>query len=231
MADWLDVLKGDKSIDEFQSLLSESAAQLDALLKSEPQTEQRVLGILGRHIAGTVGPESWDAMLKGLKYPLGDELTYMLAWLVDNADETAEKMTNLREYASPAVMSFFGVILGVHGEDLQRAHDAWNQLPGDWSSISREIFLDQISQTHRIVVRVKKFSGDEISVEGPPSSIVTLTTSLLITLRLIGQPNALPEGQVETLLDAAVRLIAFLGKKDRLIEILDAQEQESEASG
>lgn len=224
MSDWLDVLQVKKSVDELPSLLPDTAAQFDAFLKAEPLTEQRVLAILQRHIGGPKRADTWDTMLTGLKYCLGDDVTYMLAWLIQDG-QTAEKFAQLGEHASPAVMSFFRTIFGVYGGDMQLAYEGWNELPNNWNAIAREVLYDQLSRIHRLVIRITKYNGEEIFVEGPPNSIVGLTCGMLTTLRFVGQPDVFRDTAVENLLDEAAQLITFFGKKDRMIELLQAQEQ------
>jgi hypothetical protein len=87
-------------------------------------------------------------------------------------------------------MGFVRTILGLYGPDLQNGIALWNEHPDDWRTLYRDVYYDQISERHLVRIRIEKYNGEEITIEGSPDSILNLTSYIVFTLRLVGTPLA-----------------------------------------
>ena len=220
MSDWLNVLKGEFPNDALEALISDTVRSVDALLTTEPKTEDRVGAILGRHLAETVTPTTWDSAIAGLRHYLGDELAYFIAWSLTQDQGQADNLARVQKHASPAVSLFLQALLGIHGPAFDRAFTAWKELPNDWESIARDIVLDQTSGAYRINVRIRKYNQEEVSLEVPPVSLLNLTRSLLDILRSIKELDALSTEQVDGFLIDACAFGASRGRAEMMTSTL-----------
>jgi hypothetical protein len=62
-------------------------------------------------------------------------------------------------------------------------------LPDDWSVINREISYDLIGERLLVRVRIDKYNGEQVTIEGQASSILELAANLLRTCRMVGRPE------------------------------------------
>jgi hypothetical protein len=208
--EWLKLLKGEVSAKQKEKMLSQGVAHLDDFLKSDLQTQQRVVDILSRRLSGEIDADTWDVMHASLSQYFTEDLAYLLYWVVGVEDPTASRMQEVEKFASPAVMAFLRAVVGIFGVDLSNAFALWNQLPDNWRSMSRYIYLDLLSQQHHLTVRIKKYNGEQMAIEGPPDSILDLAEALIYTARLVGTREAFSTERIEAFLDESRQLTELL---------------------
>lgn len=208
--EWLKLLKGEVSAKQKEKMLSQGVAHLDDFLKSDLQTQQRVVDILSRRLSGEIDVDTWNVMHASLSQYFTEDLAYLLYWVVGVEDPTASRMQEVEKFASPAVMAFLRAVVGIFGVDLSNAFTLWKQLPDNWRSMSRYIYLDLLSQQHRLTVRIKKYNGEQMAIEGPPDSILDLAEALIYTARLVGTREAFSTERIEAFLDESRQLTELL---------------------
>lgn len=215
--EWLKLLKGEVSAKQKEKMLSQGVAHLDDFLKSDLQTQQRVVDILSRRLSGEIDADTWNVMHASLSQYFTEDLAYLLYWVVGVEDPTASRMQEVEKYASPAVMAFLRAVVGIFGVDLSNAFVLWNQLPDNWRSVDRYIHLDLLSQQHHLTVFIKKYNGEQMAIEGPPDSILDLAEALIYTARLVGTREAFSTERIE----------AFLDESRQLTQLLTAEKEEA----
>jgi hypothetical protein len=213
--EWLKLLRGEISAKKKVKMLSEGIEHLDGFLKSDPHTQQRVVDILSRRLSGEINADTWDVMHASLKQYFTEDLAYLLYWVVGVEDPTASRMQEVEKSASPAVMAFLRAVVGIFGVDLSNAFTLWNQLPDNWRTVGQKIYYDLINEQHHFIVRIEKYSGEEMVIEGPADSILNLAGVLTHTVSLVGTRDAFsPESIEEFLADSRSLTELLTGEKE-----------------
>ncbi|RMF29184.1 MAG: hypothetical protein D6759_14405 [Chloroflexi bacterium] len=202
------MLTGEIPEEEASALLTQAATELQTLLETRPQVEQHVLDILGKRLDGTVDAETWQVLDASLANYLGRNPAYLIAWIVQ--PDRDGRLERLAEYASPQVLAFMRLILGLYGPEMENALVLWNQVPDDWRTFYREVYYDEIGQQYRLKLHIEKYNGEAVFIEGNPDSILSLTSYLVLTLRLVGTPEAFSEHTVNLFLDETNRFVKLL---------------------
>jgi hypothetical protein len=202
--------------DEEQQQFISGLADLTKTLAGDPNEEQVILDAIARTV--TNGPESntLDEGADRLRSLVGPNATVLIVWVF--SVDTDDRLAWVEEHGDPSAVRFLRRLGGLYGPELRRSYGVWNELPDSWSNIFREVFFDLVTQQHRIRVRIRKYSGEEVVFEGPPDSILDLTNHMLTTL------NYLPSGDVfarESLAES------FTGLATELIEKLKGLPEEA----
>lgn len=192
---WLSLLTEQLPAEERADLLSLGAADLQEFLESRPEAVEDVLEILARRLDGEIDSQTWVLVDTALSSYLGRDLAYLMAWALQ-PDEQMERLHELEQVASPEVMAFLGTILGFYGPELERAFLCWNEIPDDWRVLYRDVYYDQLNQRPHIRLRIHKYNGEIVTIEGHGDSILALASSLVLTLRLAAIPDAFSQGRL-----------------------------------
>ncbi len=192
---WISLLTGQLPDEEQVRLLSEGVAELEAFLESRPEATEDVLEILARRLDGKIDHQTWATVDAALSSYLGRELAYLIAW-VAQPEEQMERLRELSGYAAPEAMAFLGTVLGLYGPELERAYLCWNEIPDDWRVLYRDVYYDMLNQRPHIRLRIQKYNGETVTFEGHSDSILALASSLILTLRLAGIPDAFSQGRL-----------------------------------
>ncbi len=216
---WIDFLTGRISAAAGEPLLVQAVEELDARLDAQPQLTEHILEIIATRLGDQIDEETWTALDASLTNCLGRNLAYLMIWLVQT--EQGERLDELEKHASPQAMAFLRTVLGLYGDELARALGAWNELPHNWRTISREVYYDQITQLYRMQVRIEKYNGEQLFLEGPADSILTLTSYFLLTARLAGTPDAFSQEVIDLFLEQA-REFLWLLPQEQIAEFVNA---------
>ncbi len=215
MDDWGSLLMGQISAEEADRLLAQSAEDLHAFLEARPQAVQHVLDILSKRLGGEINAETWQVLDTSLANYLGRDLAYLVTWVAQS--DQGNRIQELEKHASSQVMAFLRTILGLYGLELENAFAVWNEIPDNWRTFYREVYYDQLSERHHLKLRIEKYNGEEAAIEGPPDSILTLTTYMILTLRLVGTPDAFSQDRIDLFLDEAHQLIQLLRPEEEAV--------------
>ena len=119
--------------------------------------------------------------------------------------------TGILESVAPERVTFFvRRIAAAHRPELRAAFALWNEVPEDWRSINREIYLDHLNQRYLVRHRIFKVNGDEILIEGNANSVLDLARSLIVSIKLVGNRDAFGEREIANFLGEADAVIALL---------------------
>jgi hypothetical protein len=213
--DW-DPIWTQEADDEYvRTVLKSSAAEIESFLVSDDQTEEETLALLGRRLSGPIDIATYDVVLDALRALLGQDGANLVHWYtVGNGAATGL----LEEVASPRVAFFVRRIAAAHLPEFRSAFALWKEVPEDWRTIHRDVYLDYINQRYVVRHRIVKINGEEIVVEGNANSVLDLTRSLLTSITIIAAREAFGEREIE----------AFLNEVDKVLGIL---RPEGEPSG
>lgn len=193
---WVKMLTGEISGKKAEPLLTRGVAKLQAFLETHPQAQQRVVDILRRRLNGEINAGTWQVMNDSLSQYFSQELAYLLYWVVNVEDPSANRMVEVEQYVSSKVMAFLQTVVGIYGPDLSEAYAHWNQLRDSWRTIYRDVYYDQLNERYHIRVRIEKYNGEEVVFEGNPDSILTLASYLVRTAYMVGTGEAFSPGSV-----------------------------------
>lgn len=212
---WVKLLTGEITDEnEKQSLLGQGVEALDTFLKTDPQAEQRVVEILGRRLSGDFNADTFEVMHSSLRQYFGEDLAYMLYWVVAVEDPEQNRMPEVEKLASSEVMAFLRTVVGIYGPDLTNAYTLWNKLPNNWRTVQREVFYDLLNERPHLIVRIKKYSGEQTVIEGPPDSILDLASYLVYTARLCGTREAFSQESIERFVEMTQELAKLLSVEE-----------------
>lgn len=190
---WLAVLRDEASDSDREKVLADTSAELDQFLTSRPTARQDVLEILSRRLEGEIDDTTWDSMEDSLVAYLGAGPTLLLRWtvLTDLGDHS--RLAEFERHASPQAAAFVRGIVSAYGPELRNAFSAWMQMADDWKTFFRDVYLDTILQTFYIRVRLGKYSGEEVRLDGTPDSFLNLASNIVSTLQFVGTAEAFSE--------------------------------------
>ncbi len=213
--EWLRLLRGQVSAKRTKEMLSEGLANLDAFIESDPHTEQRVVDILSRRLSGQITSNTWDVMHASLSQYFTEDLAYLLYWVVIVEDPTVSKLKEVEQYATQPVMAFLRAVVGIFCADLTRAFNMWSRVADDWNTIHREVYFDMIKQRHHVKIRLEKYNGKEVFLEGPANFVLNLANALIYTARLIGTAQAFSKDSIDGFLHESKELTTLLTAKKK----------------
>jgi hypothetical protein len=216
--EWVRLLNGDSEVSE-EKLLSQTAKDLQGLLKAQPQLEEDVLEIVAQRLDGDMDAQTWRLLGISLANYLGVDAVYLIIWLLQS-EELPNRLLDLERHAPRQTTAFLRRLLGYYGVELQRAYTRGDELPDNWYQFTREVYYDKLAGTHHIEVRILKYSGEEIFIEGPADSILVLTTNLLLTAGLAGSSDAFRQDVIDGFLDEVGEFLRIL-PAEQLSEFLD----------
>ncbi|MDR7521519.1 MAG: hypothetical protein QN168_03545 [Armatimonadota bacterium] len=195
MADWSSLLAG--QVSDPGPLIAEAAGVLDAFLQARPQADSEVLAVIGRRLGTGVGVKTLGEVHTALSSYLGQDPAYLVAW-VTRTDQV-NRIAQVEATASPRVAAFLRAILGMYGAELAQAYTRWNELPDDWSLITREIRYDLLNERLLVKVLIDKYNGEQVVIEGPANSILELTVNMLRTCNMVGRTDAFAQRTADML--------------------------------
>jgi len=200
--------------DEERGRLLEAAAhELHTFLEEHPQATAHFLEILGRRLGNGVTVDTWGVLGSSVSAYLGRDPGDLIAWVVQS--DQINKLQLVEEHASPKVVAFLRTIVGLYGVELETAFALSGELPHNWRTIFREVYYDKILGRYRLQVRIEKMNGESTILEGPPDSLLSLTSYLILTLNLLGDADAFSEDNKQLFLEQAEELIQTLRPKRR----------------
>jgi hypothetical protein len=184
---------------EMQDLLQASVDELEALLTRDANAEGRLLELLGRRLSDPIDTETLTAVRSSLIYYLGENGGPLLIWI--SSTEQAGRLANISAMASPEVISLIRAVLGLYGQELEKAYALWNEIPDNWKTIYRHVYFDKINGNYLLRIRVEKYNGEMATIEGNADQLMDLTRHFILALRLVGVPDAFSQDRVSEFLE------------------------------
>jgi hypothetical protein len=213
---WSSLIGGTASVDEKVQLLSAAGKELAARVEASPEAVNVVLSILERRLEGKVDENTWDVLDRALNTYLGTGPSLLLTWLVLAEPGDTSRLEDFEEFASPEVMSLVRTVVGTYDVELRDAFDMWRQPPDDWKSFWRDVYQDQLTNTPLIRIRLQKYNGQYLMLEGPPNSFLSLARNIVLTLQLVATPEVFAEDLKDTFEEAVTRLQRLMASDNDL---------------
>ena len=208
MADWASVLTGEASAEDAQALIAKAVADLDAFLKADPRRESNIFRLFDRNVVDRPTPRSWQILWDSVVRYLGKDVGNFVIWAV--APQQTERVADIERRGSSPGASLIRALVSIYGVALERTFDVWNRSLEDWETVTRDLFFDQFAQKHVIRIGIIKYDGGKLSIEGNPDSILTLTSGIIATLRLVGTADAFSSNLVESFFEQVTEFQAIV---------------------
>jgi hypothetical protein len=205
--DWDLIWAGQADDELIRTVVARSSEQIESFLVSDSETEEETLALLGRRLAGPIDTATYDLVLEAMRALLGEEGANLVHWYTV-ADGSSSGI--LEEVAPERVAYFVRRIAAAHRPEFRSAFALWKEVPNDWRSLHREIYVDYLNSRYVVQHRILKVSGEEILIEGNANSVLDLTRSLIVSLNLIGNRDAFGEREIANFLGEADNVIAML---------------------
>lgn len=210
---WLAALKGEIAGEAIEPLMVQTAAALDTFINTNPSALHYLLDILKRRLGDKIDGQTWPKVDASLEHYLGRDLAYFLLWMVQ--DENGDRVQLLERHGTPRVINFMRTVLGLYRQELYRAFMVWNEIPDDWSMLHREVKYDLITQRYSLQIRLEKYNGTEVVIEGSPDSMLNLTKGLIIALRAVDNPAAFGPDNVQSFMEECQGLIKMFTEPEK----------------
>jgi hypothetical protein len=187
---WSQLLDGALDDDGRQELLTVAAADLNRAVADREGDCRGLLDAVGAVADQPVTDQLWEDVNRGFELALGANPARMINWLVLDA-AFAPRLATVRPLLDPAAAAFLTDLLVRLGDRLERASYLFvTRSEHDWRLINREISVDR--STGRVTVRLKisKYNGELVVIEGRPDSILTLADAVLTAVNAVGDRSA-----------------------------------------
>jgi hypothetical protein len=171
-------------------LLAVAAAELNQVVADRDGDCRGLLDAIGAVADQPVTDQLWEDVNRGFELALGANPARLVNWLVLDAT-FAPRLALVRPLLEAAAAAFLTDLLVRHGDRLERASYLFvTRSEHDWRLINREISVDR--STGRVTVRLKisKYNGELIVIEGRPDSILTLADAVLTAVNAVADRGA-----------------------------------------
>lgn len=209
---WDSLLSGQSPDAGQETTLSEAASDLHDLLEARPQALDQLVKILSRRLDRQVDSDTFQHLRVSLTSHLGEDPANLLVW-VSQVEAPGNRLEQLEKVASPEVMAFLRMITALYGPELEAAYSLWNEPPETWRFVYRDVFYDKINQRHYFRLRIEKFNGESLAIEGDADSILGLTSSFIDALNLVDPADSFNTDRVRDFVDIAGGLLKRLNSR------------------
>lgn len=142
-----------------------------------------------RRLAGGIDASTWYALDNSLHDFLGPDLAYLLAWVFSDENPTP-RVSVLDGVVDASGIEFLRAICGMFGDEFSRALLVGTGAADDWRRLVQEVSLDQLGNRYNLRLRIQKFNGEWLFLDGPPNSFLNLTRNLMSMILAVGQKEA-----------------------------------------
>jgi hypothetical protein len=194
-------------------LMLESVDEIEARLTEDERAGDEMLAQIGRRLEQPLDPDTYQRVWDVWKGTFGENGAYLIHWYF-LVREQPEQREHVERQLSPRVASLLRRMLVAYGPELDGAFQIWQEIADAWKGLNREVFFDVIRQRYQIKVAIEKLNGERATFEGTADSMLSLTKSMLITLRWVQSADAFTQSQIDSFLAEAEPLIAMLKREE-----------------
>lgn len=203
----LRALTGRVSGQQLDELLEAAVVDLEQRLTAETGTQQVIMDLLARRMAGPRDAATWQAVRDGLSYGVDENVAIIFTWL---AGDLSSRLRMFLDRARPNGAQLLRMAFGLYGPDLEAAYSQWNEDPDDWTQITHEVLFNINDSQYRFKIRLRKFNGEQLVFETRPTGFLQLVTILCETLRRVDGPSAFGADWLERFREELKNLDAFV---------------------
>jgi hypothetical protein len=174
-----------------QELLSVAANELNRVVVQRGGDCRGLLDAIGSIVdQGPVTEQIWEDANRGFELALGANSARLINWLVVDSIY-APRLAAVRPLLEPAAVAFLTDLLVRFGDRLERASYLFvTRSEHDWRLINREISVDRSTGRITVRLRITKYNGEILVIEGRPDSILTLADAVLTAVNAVGDRTA-----------------------------------------
>jgi GGDEF domain-containing protein len=207
---WQKMLNDELTEEEGANLIKETVSELDNVLQDSLTARDTAIRIIGDQLAAPLRNTSWDNLIASLGAFLHPGPAYMLSWVAYSDWEL--RLDRVLASASARVALFIREIIGIFGQDIQRAFDLRTQSPDDWRGLTINVSENVIGGNYTVSIEIQKLSGDITTIEGPPDSILNLTRFLIQALATVNDSAQFTADRIDSFREQVRELDALLPK-------------------
>jgi hypothetical protein len=189
------------------AFITNGAERIQHYLASCPDGGAQLAMTIRQRLGEGVDGNTWGPLFSSISILVGDAGANLIAWA---AMAEPDKLEEMRSHAQSETANLVCRVAALYGPELKRAWEGWGESPHNWRNINRDVYQDLFTNRAFIRIRIEKYNGEEVIVEGPGESILSLAKGILVALRVVGSRAEFGESQIE----------AYLEESDRLVEIL-----------
>lgn len=205
---WVQLLDGRLADAARDELLAVAAAELNQAVAARGGDCRSLLDALASVIDQPVSERLWADASRALDLALGGNPARLVGWLVVDSDY-AERLAQLRPALDRASAAFLTDLLVRCGERLARAsHLAVTRNEHDWWLVDRELRVDPSTGLATVRLKISKYNGEVVLIEGRPDSILTLAEAVLAAVNAVGDAAAF-ERELDSFMDTVGRTLAM----------------------
>jgi hypothetical protein len=145
----------------------------------------------------------------GLQNYLGKEAINIFDYVAQFDQDN--RLQAVAKYGCARATSFLEGIISLYGPELANAYLILDGMPHNWNWFYRDVYLDQDSNMYFVRIRLTKNNGEELVIEGNPSTTLELATNTIRILQLVKVRDAFDQQNiVDQFVGEARNLIKFL---------------------
>jgi hypothetical protein len=199
---WSQLLDGGLDDTGRQELLAIAAAELNRVVAERDGECRALLDSIGTVLHQPISDQLWEDANRAFELALGTNPARMINWLVLDAACTP-RLASIRPLLEPTAAAFLTDLLVSYGDRLERASYLFvTRCEHDWRLINREITEDRSTGRVTVRLRISKYNGELVLIEGRPDSILTLADAVLTAVNAVADRTAFTQdlgGFMETL--------------------------------
>lgn len=194
-------------------LMQRAVDAVDARLAEDERAGDEMIAQVGRRLEPPYDPDTYQRVWDIWKGIFGEDGAYLIHWYFLVREQPDQK-EHVERLLSPRVGALLRRMLVTYGPELDGAFQIWQEIPDAWKGLNREVFYDMIRGRHQIKISIEKLNGERATYEGTADSILSLTKSMVITLRWVQSADAFTQPAIDSFLEETEPLIAMLKREE-----------------
>jgi hypothetical protein len=193
--------------------IASAGAELSTMLDGSPELPAQFQTHLLRRLPPRPDEESWELLRSELSATLGDGPGGLVMWscFIDASSEDRERrLQRLRAHADAEVVEFVTTVRLAFATDFHAAWVVYGEIPNNWRTVNREIYIDVTRGRPFIKLMLTKFNGEKVVVEGTGDSILNLVAYLSAALTTLGDASLFSNDIIDYHKENAGALLAML---------------------
>jgi hypothetical protein len=220
---WIELFAVDEAVDLHPEMFDEAIRDLDRLLQLRPDAKQETIAILDRQFKPGLRQYTWPAVTSRLADYWGEGPAYLLNWLVYS--NTESRLAAVERTADAPVASYLRSVVASCWDDLNAAQYLITTSADDWTRIEKHVYYDRLTETVRLSANLSKVSGETVTLEFTPDSVLNLAGHLLVMIAAVGSRDEFSEQRVSMFLELLGPVLSLLTSSELTDDAHTAHEQ------
>ena len=193
--------------DSNEAISERGGRDLESFFRSDRDGERRLLEVIEKHTRDGVTPTTWKTVWAALTTLVGLDATTLINWVAASEED---RYPEVERHVPADILRFLRKVGALYSPDLVKAYELANQLPNNWRVIYRDVFHDLINNRPYLRLRIEKFNGEEVVLEGSGDAILGLARQFLIALQWVGSGDWFSESVTTEFRAEVERFVALL---------------------